>query len=141
MVESNKIFNEIKKEFNIGVHTNCNEVVGELIDLFNNNKNKKIEVLIQGLNTAISKVVLVSEVVKSRVKGIHQNLELGCFDSTNIDIDKIIPKIEIYLSNFEPENKSIGYQAPYDMKKLYQLNTLTIKENFIDISDKENKDN
>lgn len=88
--------------------------------------------MLKGIKSAIDKVVLISEVVKSRVKGIHQILEIGCLNNEDIFynddyISKIIPKISVTLSNFEPKNKDLGYRAPYSLTDLYKLNTVVSK--------------
>lgn len=127
--------------FKIGLATNINMSISNIISIFQSKVNDNIEIKLLGLNTAISKVVLMSEVIKSRLKGIHQVLSIGCYDynkddkdqindkkskkKSNIsnDVEKLTPKIEITLSNFEPLNKTEGYQKPYSIYQLYKLNT------------------
>lgn len=97
-----------------------------------NNTSNNVKIILKGIKSAIDKVVLITEVIKSRVKGIHQVLDIGCLNNDeniyNDDyINKIIPKISVTLTNFEPKYKEFGYRAPYSMSDLYKLNTVVSK--------------
>lgn len=114
------------KLINIENNTNNKE------NIISNNTNNNVKIILKGIKSAIDKVVLITEVIKSRVKGIHQVLDIGCLNNDeniyNDDyINKIIPKISVTLTNFEPKYKEFGYRAPYSMSDLYKLNTVVSK--------------
>lgn len=119
--------------------SNLKELIDNAIEIFL--LKKKVKLTILALNNAISKAVLLSEIIKSRIKNIHQICCIGCINNNNKKLDKdhyiknnindkqtieiIIPKIKITLSNFSPNNiKNLkGYQPPYSIAKQYKLNT------------------
>jgi hypothetical protein len=87
-------------------------------------------VILCGLNQAINKVILITEVVKSQIKNIHQINNIDCLitrDKFDPSKEKMIPKIEILLSLVEPQNKGNGYQKPMseiDFLKIKSLKNL-----------------
>ena len=116
----------MEKEYKIGSSTDIKVIIDEIIYLFQNfDKNQKIQVRLLALNTTICKVVLISVVIKSRLKNIHQIINLGSLENS-YDIDNVIPTMEVILSNTEPINKDnhTGYTAPYTITELYKLNTI-----------------
>lgn len=91
-------------------------------------------VMLCGLNQAINKVILITEVVKSQIKNIHQINNIDClitrdkFDSSK---EKMIPKIEILLSLVEPQNKGNGYQKPLSEVDFLKIKSLkNLKEDY-----------
>jgi hypothetical protein len=87
-------------------------------------KKCKNTILICGLNLAISKVILIAEIVKTRIKNLHQINKIDCLisnDKFDDSLEKRVPKLEIILTTKEPINKGMGYQNPIsedDYKKL-----------------------
>ena len=105
----------------ISTKTNVRAVIRYIVDLFNT-KNHDI-VTISGLNQAISNVVLVAEVVKTQILGLHQVNTIVCIvmnseEEGNDDIQRRTPKLEIILSRSEPKVKTSGYQKPYSESEI-----------------------
>ena len=114
--------NEIKISENTDVH----EAIDFILNLFLNKNYETI--IISGLNNAIKKVVLITEIVKSKIPGLHQLNEINClkknineinsndvnFD-TNLNNEKMLPRLSIKLTFIEPsdeEKEKMGYQKP-----------------------------
>ena len=115
----------------IGKQSNLEELIDKIINLITscNKNNKKIDVVLQGIKNAICKVVLVSEVIKSRIKGVHQICDISCLNKieneNKSNIEYLIPKIEVILFNYHPEKiPDLGYAPPYSISQLYKLNTV-----------------
>ncbi len=60
----------------IDKHTNINMLISEIIPLFQSSTFQIIK--LKAINKSITKAVLVSEVIKSRLLNIHQLLKIGC---------------------------------------------------------------
>lgn len=116
-------------EFKIGNTTNIQDIVTTMIQYF---FKYKISIKLIALNKAITKAVLIAEVIRSRLKNIHQIINIGCINNDEMysNVDHLVPKIEIFLMNFEPDAtfKQEGYSAPYPMNLLYKLNTIKKSE-------------
>ncbi len=97
----------------ISFDTNVKNAVSYTIMLFE--KKKYDSVVLCGLSLAISKVILIAEVVKTKIKNLHQINNIDCLmakDKFNADVDKRVPKLDIILTTKEPLNKGNGYQEP-----------------------------
>lgn len=116
--------NEIK----ISQDTDVHSAIDFICDLFTNKKYETIKIL--GLSNAIKKVILIVEVVKSKIEGLYQINEIGGFrgktmkdKTTDTEIfmeDQFVPRIEILLTLIPPseeEKKLAGYQEPSDYSK------------------------
>lgn len=124
----------INYSIEIDKHTNINMLISEIIPFFQSSTFQIIK--LKAINNSITKAVLVSEVVKSRLLNIHQLLKIGCIDNNTKEISTIVdflnPFIEIYLSNSSqietylesPFFVGFCYSKPYTMKELYKLNTI-----------------
>ena len=94
--------------------TNVRGVIKYIVDLFNEKKHEFVT--ISGLNQAISNVVLVAEVVKTQILGLHQTNTIDCVvmaGDGDQERERRTPKLEIILSKIEPTTKTSGYQKPY----------------------------
>jgi DNA-binding protein len=81
-------------------------------------------ILICGLSLAISKVILIAEIVKNKIGNLHQINNIDCLnisDQSEPFKIKRIPKLDILLSRSEPENKGLGYQPPADGNINFEL--------------------
>ena len=67
--------NEIK----ISELTDVHETIDFIIELFTQKNYETI--IISGLNKAIKKVVLITEIIKSKIPGLHQINEINSFYS------------------------------------------------------------
>ena len=77
---------------------------------------------ISGLNKAIKKVVLITEIVKSKIPGLHQINEINTLYKQNNEINQNdisnengMPRMSIKLTFVEPseeEKNNMGYQRP-----------------------------
>ena len=102
-------YNEIKISENTDVH----ETIDFIMNLLTN-KNYET-VIISGLNKSIKKVVLIVEIIKIKIPGLHQINEINCLNKINyneennenykengmINNEKIIPRLSIKLINKE----------------------------------------
>ena len=108
--------NEIK----ISELTNVHETIDFIMELFT--KKNYQTIIISGLNKAIKKVVLITEIIKSKIPGLHQLNEINSiFKQGNNDINNEInnenamPRMSIKLTFIEPsqeEKNNMGYQRP-----------------------------
>ena len=108
--------NEIK----ISELTDVHETIDFIMELFT--KKNYDTIIISGLNKAIKKVVLITEIIKSKIPGLHQLNEINSiYKQNNDDINKemnndnTIPRMSIKLTFIEPsqeEKNNMGYQRP-----------------------------
>lgn len=119
--------NEIK----ISEYTDVHETINFIMDLFTNKNYNTI--IICGLNKAIRKVVLITEIIKAKIPGLYQLNEINCLsdnegvfnnnseeikNNINEDNEKIIPRLAIKLTFIEPskeEKEKLGYQNPLNV--------------------------
>ena len=108
--------NEIK----ISELTDVHETIDFIMELFT--KKNYQTIIISGLNKAIKKVVLITEIIKSKIPGLHQLNEIksickqGNDDINNeINNENAMPRMSIKLTFIEPteeEKNNMGYQRP-----------------------------
>ena len=127
--------NEIKISENTDVH----ETIDFIMNLFTNKNYETI--IISGLNKAIKKVVLIVEIIKIKIPGLHQLNEMNCLNKPNynglnynndnenniINNDTIIPRLSIKLTFKEPskeEKENLGYQKPLNILEANLINIL-----------------
>ena len=98
-------------------------------------------IIISGLNNAIKKVVLIAEIIKIKIPGLHQLNEINCLnkiinndikynnnseiESNIINDDKMIPRLSIKLTFIEPskeEKENLGYQKPLNILEANLIN-------------------
>ena len=107
--------NEIKISENTDVH----ETIDFVMNLFTNKNYETI--IISGLNKAIKKVVLIVEIIKIKIQGLHQINEMNCLNKLNykdinnnnindnenniLNNEKIIPRLSIKLTFKEPSKE------------------------------------
>ena len=125
--------NEIKISENTDVH----ETIDFIMNLLTN-KNYET-VIISGLNKAIKKVVLIVEIIKIKIPGLHQINEMNCLNKINnneennenykendiINNEKTIPRLSIKLTFKEPskeEKEKLGYQKPLNILEANLIN-------------------
>ena len=119
--------NEIK----ISELTDVHETIDFIIELFT--KKNYETIIISGLNKAIKKVVLITEIIKSKIPGLHQINEINSLykqNSIGINNDEIsneiaMPRMSIKLTFIEPneeEKNYLGYQRPLNMLEVNLIN-------------------
>ena len=119
--------NEIK----ISELTDVHETIDFIIELFT--KKNYETIIISGLNKAIKKVVLITEIIKSKIPGLHQINEINSLykqNSIGINNDEIsneiaMPRMSIKLTFIEPneeEKNFLGYQRPLNMLEVNLIN-------------------
>ena len=126
-------FININNEIKISQDTNLRQAINFIVDLFTKHNYSKITIC--GLNKAIKKVVLITEIVKTKLNTtLYQITKIDCINNNgyyngveyieNINAETIsnrmIPRLEICLSIDEPspqERKSLGYQKPQNYKQ------------------------
>ena len=119
--------NEIK----ISELTDVHETIDFIIELFT--KKNYETIIISGLNKAIKKVVLITEIIKSKIPGLHQINEINSLykqNSNGINNDEItneiaMPRMSIKLTFIEPneeEKNYLGYQRPLIMLEVNLIN-------------------
>ena len=137
-MESNNNNKEVKhpfinpnNEIKISEYTDVHETINFIMDLFTNKNYNTI--IICGLNKAIRKVVLITEIIKAKIPGLHQLNEINCLSdyeevfnnnseelksNNNENNEKIIPRLAIKLTFIEPskeEKEKLGYQNPLNV--------------------------
>ena len=127
--------NEIKISENTDVH----ETIDFIMNLFTIKNYETI--IISGLNNAIKKVVLIAEIIKIKIPGLHQLNEINCLNKINnheinnnnnneienniINDEKMIPRLSIKLTFIEPskeEKENLGYQKPLNILEANLIN-------------------
>ena len=108
--------NEIK----ISELTDVHETIDFIMELFT--KKNYETLIISGLNKAIKKVVLITEIIKSKIPGLHQLNEINSIYKQNnnginneINNENAMPRMSIKLTFIEPsqeEKNNMGYQIP-----------------------------
>ena len=109
--------NEIK----ISELTDVHETIDFIIELFT--KKHYETIIISGLNKSIKKVVLITEIIKSKIPGLHQINEINSLYKQNnnginndeINNENAMPRMSIKLTFIEPsqeEKNNMGYQRP-----------------------------
>ena len=108
--------NEIK----ISELTDVHETIDFIMELLT--KKNYETIIISGLNKAIKKVVLITEIIKSKIPGLHQINEINSiYKQNNDNINKefnnenAMPRMSIKLTFIEPsqeEKNNMGYQRP-----------------------------
>lgn len=83
------------------------------------------EVVLRGMGNAIARVVNVAEIVKRRVPGLHQMVEIGTTVVEESHAEegaeprsRNVSNILITLSLKEPQEKLPGYQAPLSIDEV-----------------------
>ena len=102
--------NEVK----ISLDTDVHQAIDFITNLFINQHFEKI--IICGLSKAIRKVVLITEIVKTKVNGLFQINKIDCLKkrgkTNEYDDDMgMVPRLEIILSTKEPSNEEKSYQG------------------------------
>ena len=108
--------NEIK----ISELTDVHETIDFIMELLT--KKNYETIIISGLNKAIKKVVLITEIIKSKIPGLHQINEINSIykqsnDNKNKEFnnENAMPRMSIKLTFIEPspeEKNNMGYQRP-----------------------------
>ena len=113
MNEKKLPFINIDNEIKISEENDVHETIDFIFKLLTE-KNYKF-IILSGLNTAIKKVVLITEIIKSKIPNLHQINDINSLDKEN---EKMVPRLSIKLT-FEPtdEEKQLkGYQSPLNIK-------------------------
>ena len=132
-------FININNEIKISELTDVHETIDFIMELFT--KKNYQTIIISGLNKAIKKVVLITEIIKSKIPGLHQLNEMNCLNKPNyneincdgdndnenniISNDIIIPRLSIKLTFKEPskeEKENLGYQKPLNILEANLIN-------------------
>ena len=71
------------------------------------------EVVIKGVGNAMNRIVDLSELIKSKIKGLHSITEMES-QVDKFDTDRTILSLKITLSKKELDVKNAGYQKPID---------------------------
>ena len=118
-----------QNEIKISELTDVHETINFIIELFT--KKNYDTIIISGLNKAIKKVVLITEIIKSKIPGLHQIKEINSLNINNDDEnnimnnDKSMPRMSIKLTFIEPtseEKKDMGYQRPLNVLEVNMIN-------------------
>ncbi|XP_048632273.1 RNA-binding protein cabeza isoform X2 [Brassica napus] len=101
------------------------------------------EIVLKAMGQAISKTVTISEILKSKVPGLHQDVNISSMSITDVfepieegllpvEVIRHVSMISITLSLSELNQDSPGYQAPAQIdqsKPLYQPNQARLPYN------------
>jgi hypothetical protein len=114
------------KIIKISLKTNVKNAIDYMIKLFKDNDGEVV--FICALSLAISKLILIVEVVKTHIKNLHQINNIDCLVKTLGNTTKRVPKMEVILTKIEPIAKGLGYQSPMDEIEIEKLRNLARKE-------------
>jgi hypothetical protein len=103
----------------ISLKTNVKNAIDYLLDLFKN--NDKEVVYICALSLAISKLILIVEIIKTQIKNLHQVNNIDCLIKNINGVIKRVPKMEVIISKIEPIAKGLGYQCPMDNSEVEKI--------------------
>ncbi|XP_020591011.1 ribonuclease P protein subunit p25-like protein isoform X1 [Phalaenopsis equestris] len=87
------------------------------------------KVVFNAMGRAINKTVLIAELMKRRIDGLHQNTAIGSIEITDswepleegllpLETTRHVPIITITLSKQELDNSSVGYQSPLSAEQM-----------------------
>ncbi|KAL5555797.1 hypothetical protein UlMin_038033 [Ulmus minor] len=91
------------------------------------------EIVLKAMGRAINKTVMIAELIKRRIVGLHQNTSIGSTDITDtwepleegllpLETTRHVSMITITLSKEELDASSIGYQPPLPVDQVKPLN-------------------
>lgn len=91
------------------------------------------EIVLKAMGRAINKTVMIAELIKRRIVGLHQNTSIGSTDITDnwepveeglepIEITRHVSMITITLSKKELNTSSTGYQPPIPVDQVRPSN-------------------
>jgi len=119
--------NEIRVKRKVGI----GRYLKRAYDLLNDKENANPTIIIKGVSNAVESAVKLAELIKHRVKGLHQLNKIS-----NITIDdeyepleegldhlkftRIVTMLEIKLSLIAPDKKDLGYQPPIDESEVQE---------------------
>ena len=87
-------------------------------------------IVLSGINTGISKVLLITEISKIKFPGLHQynlietiTMEMKDDEKDEVDSQKFLTRFKVELHKNKPSNPPKGfYQAPYTEEELKKIN-------------------
>lgn len=119
--------NEIRVKRKVGI----GRYLKRAYDLLTDKENSNPTIIIKGVSNAVESAVKLAELIKHRVKGLHQLNKIS-----NITIDdeyepleegldhlkftRIVTMLEIKLSLTAPDKKDLGYQPPIDESEVQE---------------------
>jgi hypothetical protein len=119
--------NEIRVKRKVGI----GRYLKRAYDLLTDKENANPTIIIKGVSNAVESAVKLAELIKHRVKGLHQLNKIS-----NITIDdeyepleegldhlkftRIVTMLEIKLSLIAPDKKDLGYQPPIDESEVQE---------------------
>lgn len=131
------------KPIKISLDTNVKNTISSIVDYLEKDENETV--YLTGLNFAISKVILIAEIVKIKIRNLHQINNMDCLIANNSykinkesdegDI-KRIPKFEIILTKKEPLEKGFGYQSPLTDEEIKILSDRYLEKTTQNIKEK-----
>ncbi|WOG99645.1 hypothetical protein DCAR_0518999 [Daucus carota subsp. sativus] len=91
------------------------------------------EIALKAMGRAISKTVMIAELIKRRIAGLHQNTAIGSTDITDmwepleegllpLETTRHVSVITVTLSKKELDTSSPGYQQPIPIDQVKPLN-------------------
>ncbi|GLU20359.1 hypothetical protein SLE2022_365630 [Rubroshorea leprosula] len=91
------------------------------------------EIVLKAMGRAINKTVMIAELIKRRIVGLHQNTSIGSTDITDtwepleegllpLETTRHVSMITITLSKTELDTSSTGYQPPLPADQVKPLN-------------------
>lgn len=145
LIENENIINLLKdkKPIKISLDTNVKNTISAIVEYLESDSNDTV--YLTGLNFAISKVILIAEIVKIKIKNLHQINNMDCLIANNAykihkspdEADnKMIPKFEIVLTKIEPFEKGLGYQKPLTDAEIKVLSDRYLEKTTQKIKDK-----
>lgn len=86
------------------------------------------EIILKAMGQAISKTVVIAEIIKKRIPGLYQETSISSTSLTDVwepieegletlEINRLVSLITITLSTSELDNNSPGYQAPSNVEQ------------------------
>ncbi len=136
------------KTIKISLATNVKTTISSILEYLEKEENETVH--LTGLNLAISKVILIAEIVKVKIRDLHQINNMDClieYNSNKINKEindkdvKRIPKFDIILTKKQPVEKGFGYQSPLSNEEIEKLNDFFMKKITNSIKERKTKRN
>ena len=119
-----------ENEVRVSGKTNVFRAVERIEEAF----KKYDHIILSGINTGISKVLLITEISKIKIPGLHQynlietiTMEMKDNEKEEVDSQKFLTRFKVELHKNKPSNPPKGfYQAPYteeEIKKIKEAKT------------------
>ena len=119
--------NEIRVKRGVGI----GRYLKRAYELLTDASNTQEQITIKGVSNAVESAVKLAELIKHRIKGLHQNNKISHITIIDeyepleegldhLKFTRIVTMLEIVLSKTKLDTEDIGYQAPIDESEVQE---------------------